>query len=111
MSQSTKITETKVMNEQVKKIDEAILAEIRLLKGKFEELTFKLGNLQVEKMELDQFITNFVEREKKLKEEWASIKKLDEELRDKIVAKYGEGRLDPDNGTFIPDPSAIEPRV
>lgn len=100
-------TKNEVMNEQVKKIDEAILAEIRLLKGKFEELTFKLGNLQVEKMELDQFITSCDDREKKLKEEWASIKKLDVELRDRIVAKYGTGRLDPENGTFIPDPAAV----
>ena len=95
------------MNEQVKKIDDSMLAEIRMLRGKFEEMTFRLGHIQIEKMEMDQIIANLAEREKKLKEEWASIKKLDEELRDKLVVKYGEGRLDPDNGTFIPSPNVV----
>ena len=82
------------MNEQPQKIDESTLAEIRMLQGKFQELTVRMGTLGIEKMELE-------DRELKIKSEWQSVKKMDEDLRDKIVNKYGEGRLNPDDGTFI----------
>ena len=86
-----------------------MLAEIRMLRGKFEELTFRLGNLQVEKMELDHFVLNMADREKKLKEEWSSLKKLDEGLRDKIVDKFGVGNLNINDGTFTPAPLVPTP--
>ena len=84
------------------KITEAELAEIRLLQGKFQESIFKLGNLQIEKMELDRLVTEFVEREKKLKEEWSSLQKLEQGLLDKIIKTYGEGNLNMTDGTFTP---------
>jgi hypothetical protein len=84
------------------KITEAEFSEIRMLQGKFQELHGQFGNLGIEKMELDRLVTEFVDREKKLKEEWITLKKLDEGLRDKLVATYGEGSLNMENGTFLP---------
>ena len=59
-----------------------------------------MGNLQVEKMELDRLVTNFVDNEKKLKDEWGSLQKLEQGLLDKIIQKYGEGNLNMVDGTF-----------
>ena len=73
-----------------------------MLQGKFEELHGRFGNLGIEKMELDRLVTEFVEKEKQLKDEWISLKKLDEGLRDKMVKTYGEGSLNMADGTFIP---------
>jgi regulator of replication initiation timing len=84
------------------KITDAEFSEIRKLQEKFHEMVIKMGSLQFEKMELDQTISDFVEREKKLREEWLTLKKQDEGLRDKIVTTYGEGSLNMENGTFIP---------
>ena len=84
------------------KITEAEFSEIRMLQGKFQELHGRFGNLGIEKMELDRLVSEFVDREKKLKEEWVSLKKLDEGLRDKLVATYGTGNLNMTDGTFIP---------
>jgi len=98
------------MSEIPQKIDDSIWAEIKMLQGKFQELHGQFGNLGIEKMELDRLVTEFVEREKKLKEEWVTLKKLDEGLRDKMVATYGEGSLDMGNGTFIPAPVASPPK-
>lgn len=84
------------------KIAETDLAEIRMLQSKFQEIIYKLGNLQIEKMELDRLVTAFVENEKKLKEEWASLQKLEQGTMDKIVQKYGEGNLNINDGTFQP---------
>lgn len=84
------------------KITESELAEINMLQKKFQELTLKLGTLGVEKMELDALVSAFVEKEKRLKEEWATLKKLDEGVMDKIVKTYGEGNLNMVDGTFTP---------
>jgi hypothetical protein len=91
------------MNEPIK-IKEEELAEIKMLQAKFQESIFKLGNLQIEKMDLDRMVTEFVEKEKLLKEEWISLQKLERGLMDKIVKNYGEGSLNISLGTFIPSP-------
>jgi predicted nuclease with TOPRIM domain len=91
------------MSQQTK-ITEAEFSEIKRLQGKFQELHGKFGNLGIEKMELDRMVNEFVEREKKLKEEWIMLKKMDEELRDKLVTTYGDGSLSMDTGEFIPLP-------
>ena len=85
---------------QTIKITESEFSEIKMLQGKFQESIFKLGSPQVEKMELDRLVTDFVEKEKKLKEEWISLQKLEQGLLDKLVQKYGEGNLNMTDGTF-----------
>lgn len=86
---------------EVIKITENELAEIKMLQSKFNESIYKMGNLQIEKMELDRLVTEFVEKEKKLKDEWSSLQKLEQSLLDKIVQKYGEGNLNMADGTFV----------
>ena len=83
---------------QPTKLTDAEFSEIKLLQGKFQEITIKLGTLQIEKMNLDQMVNEFVEKEKRLKEEWLSLKKLD---HDRIVDTYGEGGINMTDGTFI----------
>jgi hypothetical protein len=95
------------MSEPIKIAPEE-LSEIKLLQSKFQESIYKLGNLQIEKMELDRLVTEFVEKEKKLKEEWTSLQKLEEGLLDKIVHKYGEGNLNAADGTFIPSVAPVK---
>ena len=84
------------------KITESDLAEIKMLQGKFQEIIYKLGTLGVEKIELDRRVTEFVDNEKKLKEEWVSLQKMEQGLLDKIVKTYGEGNLNMTDGTFTP---------
>lgn len=91
------------MNEEIKIAPET-LSEIKLLQSKFQEGIFKFGNLQVEKMELDKINLNFIEKEKQLKEEWASLQNLEKGLLDKIIQTYGEGQLNLADGTFTPTP-------
>lgn len=87
------------MNE-IKKITEEELAEVKMLMSKFNESRYKFGDLQIEKMELDRLVSEFVEKEARLKEEWQSLQKLEKSLLDKIVQKYGEGSLNMTDGTL-----------
>jgi regulator of replication initiation timing len=89
-------------NVTTTKISEAEFAEIKMLQGKFQEMILKFGNLQIEKMELDRMVGEFVENEKTLKSEWTNIQKLEETLMDKIVQKYGNGNLNMVDGSFSP---------
>lgn len=78
------------------------IAEIKMLQSKFQESVYKFGSLQIEKIELDRLVTEFIEKEKKLKDEWQSLQKLETSLLDNIVKKYGEGNLNMNDGTFTP---------
>jgi len=91
------------MNE-VTKISDAELAEIKMLQGKFQEMIIKFGNLGIEKMELDRMVSEFVAKEKSLKEEWINLQKLEQDLMDKVVKKYGEGNLNIADGIFSKTP-------
>lgn len=84
------------------KLPDNEIAEIKMLQSKFQESIYKLGSLQIEKMELDRLVTEFIDKEKKLKEEWTSLQKLEQSLLDKIVKTYGEGNLNMSDGTFAP---------
>ena len=89
------------------KITESEFSEIKGLQSKFQELIFKMGNIQVEKIELDRLVTNFVENEKKLKDEWLSLQTLEQGILDKIVKTYGEGNLSMTTGEFTPSPPQV----
>lgn len=93
------------MNE-LKKITDAELAEIKMLQAKFQDTIGKLGLLGVEKMNLDQAVTDYIEKEKKVKEEWITLQKMEQDLLDKIVKTYGEGNLNMADGTFTPAQTA-----
>jgi len=97
------------MNEK-SKITEVELAEIRMLQGKFQEMVGKFGTLGMERMELDRLVSEFVNKEKALKEEYVNIQKLEKDLLDKIVKNYGEGNLNLVDGTFTPTANIV-PKV
>jgi hypothetical protein len=88
-------------NENIK-ISEAELAEVKMLQSKFQAMVFKFGELQIEKMELDRMVSEFVAKEKGLKEGWQNLQKLEQDLIDTIIKKYGEGNLNMNDGTFTP---------
>lgn len=78
------------------------MSEIRLLQTKFQETVIKLGNLGVEKIELDRMVNEFVEKEKRLKDEWSNLRTMEQTLLDKISKTYGDGELNMTDGTFKP---------
>jgi hypothetical protein len=90
------------MDNIATKITESELAEVKMLQGKFQEMVGKFGVLGLEKMELDRLVSEFVNKEKALKEEYVNLQKLEQDLMDKILKKYGIGNLNLVDGTFTP---------
>lgn len=85
------------------KIADNELSEIKLLQEKFQEKTFAMGVLYLEKMQVDEIIKNLTKKEQSLQEEWNNLKNMENDLIDKMVKRYGEGSLDMSRGTFVPD--------
>jgi len=86
------------------KISDDELAEIKMLQNKISQKIFEFGNLGIEKIDIDRMVQSFVERDKKLREEWDGLQKMEHEFVNKLVKKYGEGDLSIKEGTFLPTP-------
>ena len=90
------------MSEAIK-MTENELAEVRMLQEKFQQKVFQLGQLYLQKLNVEVTIKGLNEQEIKLRDDWVSLQKMENELIEKLLAKYGEGRLDLSKGSFIKD--------
>lgn len=88
-----------MVNETLKITDEE-LAEIRMLQGKIQQKVFEFGNLNIEKIEIDRLVSGWVDKDKKLREDWNGLQNLEKQFVDKLLKKYGDGDLDIKEGTF-----------
>ena len=99
------------MSEKIKMTDEEI-TEIRKLQEKFQQNIFQLGQNTIQKIQAEDVLKNVkiqaedllkntTEQEIKLAESWLSLQKEENKITEKLLAKYGEGSLDLQSGTFI----------
>jgi hypothetical protein len=88
------------MSEKIKMTD-GELAEVKMLQEKFQHKIFQIGQLTIQKMETASTMKHLSEQEIKLEDEWNTLKKMENELIEKLLSKYGEGSLDMREGTFI----------
>lgn len=79
------------------------LAEIRMLGEKSQEKLIQLGLLYVDKMQVEEAVKTITDKETKLQGDWNNLKKMENEVIEKLLKTYGEGALDLKNGAFIPD--------
>lgn len=75
------------------------MGEFQKIRDAYSEAAISYGQLTIRSKEIK-------ETEKKLDEAYLGLQKREKEFLDKIVAKYGEGSLDPTTGTFTPTPKA-----
>ena len=73
------------------------MTEFTQIRDAYAEATLSYGQLAIRRKEA-------IEAEKNLDEAYLGLQKKEKEFLDKIVAKYGEGSLDPTSGTFTPNP-------
>lgn len=90
------------MNKNVIKITDTEAGDIEKLKNKISKTIFDFGQLQLEKMEIDRLYQSFVEKDKKLRENWVGLQQEEKSFVDKLIQKYGEGDLDMESGIFTP---------
>jgi hypothetical protein len=93
------------MSEQVK-MTEGELSEVRVLQDKYQQNIFQLGQNTLRKLEAEEALKSTDDGEKKLYEEFKTLRKSENTIIDTLLKKYGEGSLDLKAGTFIADKKA-----
>ena len=94
------------MSEQIK-MNDGELAEVRMLQEKFQQKVFQIGQLTLQRKKMELSLKNVNEQEAKALDEWTGLQKMENELIDKLLKKYGEGSLDMANGVFIPEKKTV----
>jgi len=71
------------------------IAELSIIRESYEQLTLSLGQLHMQKREMEK-------NEKKINEKLLSTENQEKVFLDKILAKYREGTFDINTGIFTP---------
>ena len=74
------------------------MTEFQKVRDAYAEATLSYGQLAIRRKEAN-------ETERQLDEAYRGLQKKEKEFLDKIVAKYGEGSLNPNTGDFTPSPN------
>ena len=93
-------------NNKIKMSDTEV-TEIRLLQEKFQQKIFQMGQWYLQNMDAKARTKAVNEQAIKLEDEWNSLQKMETELIDKLLTKYGEGSLDLQSGTFISEKGVV----
>jgi|LakMenEpi03Aug12_release.lakeMendotaPanAssembly.Ray.scaffolds.fasta_scaffold75882_5 hypothetical protein len=89
------------MPETLKFTDDEV-NEIRFLQNKFQEKLIKFGQIQLETIELEDRLSLLKNEQNRLRTEYISLQRTEQDLMDKLTNKYGEGSLNLKEGTFTP---------
>ena len=88
------------MSEIIKMTD-GELTEVRVLQEKFQQRIFQLGQISLQKFQAKETLKSVELLESKNMEDFQNLQKEENKLIETLLAKYGEGSLDLQAGTFI----------
>lgn len=94
------------MSEKIKMTDSE-LAEVRMLQEKFQQKHYQFGQWFLQKMDVEMRTKTINEQEIKLRNEWNDLQKMENELIEKLLNKYGEGSLDMAEGVFTSEKKPV----
>ena len=91
MSETTKFTESEMQS-------------IAKIQTEYQQSIFVLGQVDLEKADLEQQVANNSARRTQIFENWKTIQKEEADLINQLSQKYGDGALNIKDGTFRPAP-------
>jgi hypothetical protein len=89
------------MPETIKFSDDEV-NEIRFLQNKFQEKLIQFGQMQLETIELEDRLSMVKNEQTRMRNEYISLQRTEQDLMDRLTNKYGEGSLNLKEGTFTP---------
>lgn len=89
------------MADPIKFTDDEV-SEIRFLQNKFQEKLIKFGQIHLETIELESRLDMLKNEQNRLKNEYIGLQTTEQELMNKLTAKYGDGSVNLKDGTFTP---------
>jgi hypothetical protein len=89
--------------ENQTKLPEELLLEIQQLRDELTENVLKIGRLNVQVSFYEKDLEIFRNELNKLYEEAAKISVREEEMQNRVIKEYGDGKLDFESGVFHPN--------
>ena len=86
------------MSEDIKKITPEELDSVQEIRAKYQEITVKLGQIQVQRMQITNQIEVLNKGEESLREEWADAQQSESKAIKDLQEKYGKVNINLDSG-------------
>ena len=86
---------------EIKKVDQADIENLRLLREQYSEISAKLGQLKIEQLLINQQVDRLKQLEDNFTSEYFKLQAEEQKLAEEISKKYGSGQINIDTGEFI----------
>ena len=86
------------MSEDIKKITPEELGNVQKVRSKYQEITVKLGQIQVQRMQITNQIEMLNKAEEDLRKEWGDTQAEEQTAIADLQEKYGKVNINLDSG-------------
>ncbi len=86
------------MSEDVKKITPEELEDIQKVRSEYQEITVKLGQIQVQRMQISNQLELLNKTEEDLGKQWADTTEKERKAINDLQEKYGKVNINLDSG-------------
>lgn len=86
------------MEKRIIKLDEQEIQEVKEIRQSTDTLVVQLGNIQYEKLHIDEAYSNNTKLEEQLLENFKLHKQREKEITKKLSEKYGVGTINIEKG-------------
>ena len=83
-------------------VPEEEIQEIKSLQEKYQGIALQLGQIALQRNQLNKELDNIESNEQKLLVTYDEARELEQEIIKKMTEKYGIGNLDVESGKFTP---------
>ena len=87
------------------KFTEEEMQKLAQLQQSYQQLQATFGQLRVQRIMLDEQVSNLEETEISIEEQYKKAQATERDFVKSLNEKYGPGTLDPATGTFTPSPT------
>jgi len=85
------------------KFTEDEMKKIKEFQESYVTIQQNLGQISIAELRLNQQLKSLNESEVELKNKFVEVQQNEKSFIEEITKKYGDGTLDPNSGTFIPN--------
>ena len=86
------------MSEDIKKVTPEELENVQEVRSKYQEITVKLGQIQVQRMTISGQLEVLNKNEEDLREEWVKTQQEEAKAITDLQEKYGKVNINLDSG-------------
>nr|BAR35373.1 hypothetical protein [uncultured Mediterranean phage uvMED] len=77
------------------------MSEILMLNNEYQEILIKFGQLQLQKIQIENETKQIEKFEKEYLNTYTEIEKSEKKFKERISRKYGDGEIDIEEGIYI----------